>query len=231
MADKENKGIEIIENADALKKEFFKYEGILEKNSKLLTYIGGAIIAIVALYFGYKYYTDTQEKEAQVALYDAVFSFEADSLNQALKGKGGNEGLLSLADNYSGTKAGKLASLYAGIALMKQAKYAEAIERLDKFSSDDQVLQGRAYALIGDCYMETKKVDDAINYYEKASNYKPNKFSTPGYMMKWANALTESKKTKEAVEVYSDLINKYPTGTETLLAKKYKSRLETEIGE
>jgi TolA-binding protein len=79
--------------------------------------------------------------------------------------------------------------------------------------------------------METKKVEDAITYYEKASNYKPNKFSTPGYMMKWANALTESKKTKEAVEVYSDLINKYPTGTETLLAKKYKSRLETEIGE
>ena len=34
MADKDNKGIEIIENADALKKEFFKYEGLLEKNSK-----------------------------------------------------------------------------------------------------------------------------------------------------------------------------------------------------
>jgi TolA-binding protein len=49
--------------------------------------------------------------------------------------------------------------------------------------------------------------------------------------MKWANALSESKKTKEAVEVYSDIINKYPTGMETLLAKKYKSRLETEIGE
>jgi TolA-binding protein len=114
---------------------------------------------------------------------------------------------------------------------MKQAKYAEAIERLGKFSSDDQVLQARAYSLIADCYMETKKVEDAASYYEKASNHKPNKFSTPGYMMKWANALSESKKTKEAVEVYSDIINKYPTGMETLLAKKYKSRLETEIGE
>lgn len=231
MADKDNKGIEIIENADALKKEFFKYEGLLEKNSKFLTYIGGAIIALVALYFGYKYYTDGQEKEAQVALYDSVFSFEADSLNQALKGKGGNEGLLAVADNFGGTKAGKLANLYAGIALMNQAKYAEAIERFDKFSSDDQVLQARAYLLTGDCFMETKKLDDAINYYKKASDYKPNKFSTPGYMMKWANALTEAKKTKEAIQVYADMINKYPTGTETLLAKKFKSRLETEIGE
>ena len=38
-------------------------------------------------------------------------------------------------------------------------------------------------------------------------------------------------KTKEAIEVYGDIINKYPSGTETLLAKKYKSRIETEIGE
>ncbi len=79
--------------------------------------------------------------------------------------------------------------------------------------------------------METKKIEDAIKYYQKASEYKPNKFATPGYMMKLAGAYTESKNSKSAIEVYSDLINKYPTVTEALLAKKYKSRLETEIGE
>ncbi|MCP9766716.1 tetratricopeptide repeat protein [Lacihabitans sp. LS3-19] len=231
MAKKDNSGIDIIENSEALKKEFFKYEGLLEKNSKLLTYIGAGIIGLVALYFGYKYYNDTQEKEAQAAIYDAVFSFESDSLSKALKGQGGNEGLLSVADNYGSTKAGKLANLYAGIAYMKEAKYAEAIERLDKFSADDQVLQGRAYSLIGDCYMETKKVEDAIKYYEKAVDFKPNKFATPAYMMKLAGAYTEAKKSKEAISVYADLVDKYPTGTEALLAKKYKSRLETESGE
>ena len=231
MAKKDNAGIEIIEDSEALKKEFFKYEGLLERNSKLLTYIGGGIIALIALYYGYKYYTDSQEKEAQTALYDSVFSFESDSLSRALKGQGGNEGLLSIADDFSGTKAGKLANLYAGIALMNQAKYAEAIERLDKFSADDQVLQAKAFCLIGDCYMETKKTEDAISYYTKASEFKPNKFATPAYMMKLAGAYTDSKKTKEAIEVYSDLISKYPTSTEALMAKKYKARIETEIGE
>lgn len=231
MANKDNSGIDIIENSEALKKEFFKYEGLLEKNAKLLAYIGAGIIGIIVLYFGYKYYNDTQEKEAQSALYDAVFSFESDSLSKALKGQGGNEGLLSVADNYGSTKAGKLANLYAGIAFMKETKYAEAIERLDKFSADDQVLQARAYCLIGDCYMETKKIDDAVKYYEKAVNFNPNKFATPAYMMKLAGAYIEAKKSKEAISVYSSLLEKYPAGTEALLAKKYKSRLETESGE
>jgi TolA-binding protein len=231
MANKDNSGIDIIEDSEALKEKFFKYEGLLEKNSKLLAYIGAGIIGIVALYFGYKYYSDTQEKEAQSALYDAVFLFESDSLSKALKGQGGNEGLLSIADNYGSTKAGKLANLYAGIAFMKETKYAEAIERLDKFSADDQVLQGRAYCLIGDCYMETKKIEDAITYYEKAVNFKPNKFATPAYMMKLAGAYMEAKKSKEAISVYSSLLEKYPAGNESLLAKKYKSRLETESGE
>ncbi|MFN8430373.1 MAG: tetratricopeptide repeat protein [Spirosomataceae bacterium] len=231
MAKKDNPGIEIIENAEELKKEFFKYENILEKNQKTLYIIGGVILAIVAGYFGYKYYSDTQEKEAQTAMYDAVFSFESDSLSKALKGQGGNEGLLAVADDYSGTKGGQLAGLYAGIALMNQNKFADAIPQLEKFSAGDQVLQAKAYSLIGDCYMETKKIEDAIKYYQKASEYKPNKFATPGYMMKLAGAYTESKNSKSAIEVYSELINKYPTVTEALLAKKYKSRLETEIGE
>lgn len=230
MAKKDNHGIEIIENAEELKKEFFKYEGLLEKNKKVLSYIGGGILALVALYFGYKYWNQTQEKEAQAAMFDAVFSFEADSTAKALKGQGGNEGLLSIADNYSGTKAGELAGLYSGIALMSEGKYAEAIPQLEKFNANDQVLQAKAYCLIGDCYMETKKIDNAIEYYEKAANYKPNKFATAGYMIKLANAYSEAKNTKSAIEVYSNIINKYPTGTEAVLAKKYKSRLETESG-
>lgn len=231
MAKKDNHGIEIIENAEELKKEFFKYEHLLEKNQKTLYIIGGVILAIVAGYFGYKYYSETKEKDAQTALYDAVFSFEADSLSKALKGQGGNEGLLAVADDYSGTKAGQLAGLYAGIALMNQSKFADAIPQLEKFSAGDQVLQAKAYSLIGDCYMETKKVDDAIKYYQKAVDYQPSKFSTPGYLMKLANAYAESKNAKSAIGVYTDLINQFPTVTEALLAKKYKSRLETEIGE
>jgi predicted negative regulator of RcsB-dependent stress response len=231
MENKENKGLNLIENADALKKEIFKVEDVFTKNKSIFTYIGGAVVALVAAYFAYNYYKSGQEKEAQAAMFDAVYSFEADSLNKALKGQGGNMGLNSIADDYSGTAAGKLASLYAGVALMNQNKFSEAIEKLEAFDANDQVLQAKTYCLIGDCYLETGKNDDAINYYQKAVNQKPNKIATPGYMMKLAGAFVEAKKNKDALGVYTEIAEKYAASTEAVMAKKYKSRIETELGE
>jgi TolA-binding protein len=231
MENKENKGLDLIENADALKKEIFKVEDIFEKNKSIFTYIGGAILALVAAYFAYNYYKAGQEKEAQAAMFDAVYSFEADSLNKALKGQGGNLGLTAIADDYSGTSAGKLASLYAGVALMNQGKFVEAIEKLENFNANDQVLQAKTYCLIGDCYSETGKNDDAVNFYQKAVNQTPNKFVTPGYMMKLAGAQVDAKKAKDAIETYGEVATKYAASTEAVMAKKFKSRLEAELGE
>ncbi len=230
MAKKAKSGIEIIADSEALKKEVFRIEGLFEKNQKVVFIIGGLILAVVAGFFGYNYWNKNQEKEAQAAMFDAVYSFEADSTAQALKGQGGNEGLLSVADNYSSTKAGNLANLYAGIALMKEGNFEEAITRLEKFSAGDDVLQPRAYTLIGDSYLELGKNDDAIRYYKKAADYKPNKYATPGYMMKLGNAYQVAENKGEAVKVYSNLVDNYPSAIESVLAKKYKSKLEAELG-
>jgi TolA-binding protein len=230
MAKKEKSGIEIIEDSEALKKEVFKAEGFIEKNQKAFLGLGAVILLAVAGVFGYNYFSKGKEKEAQAALFDAVYSFEADSLSQALKGQGGNDGLLTVADNYGSTKAGNLANLYAGIALMKEGKFADAIARLEKFSANDDVLQPRAYTLIGDSFMEQGKSEDAIKYYKKAADYKPNKYATPGYLMKLGTAYQEAKNSAEAVKVYASLIDKYPSAIESVLAKKYKSKLEAEIG-
>ncbi|AFK02970.1 Tetratricopeptide TPR_2 repeat-containing protein [Emticicia oligotrophica DSM 17448] len=231
MAKKEKSGLEIIESPEALQQEFNKAEGFLKNNQKLLTIIGGGILAVVLGVVGYNYYTNSQDDEAQAAMFNAVYAFEADSLKQALNGTGGNEGLLAIADNYGSTKAGKLANFYAGVALVKQGKYDEAIEHLKDFSSDDLLVQARAYALIGDAYMEKKSVDDAISYYKKAADYKPNKTFTPIYLMKLANAYEVAKNNKEALEVYSDIITNYPESIEIGNAKKYKSKLEGTVGE
>ena len=231
MAKKEKTGIEILESADALKQEFGKAEGFLKKNQMLLTYVGGGILAIVLGVVGYNYWSKSQDEEAQVAMFNAVYAFEADSLKQALSGTGGNEGLLSVASNYGSTDAGNLANFYAGVALVKQGKYDEAIEHLKSFSSSDLLVQGRAYALIGDAYMEKKNTEEAISYYKKAADYKPNKFFTPLYLMKLATAYETAKDNKSALDAYNQIIEKYPDSAEVTNAKKYKSKLEGIVGE
>jgi len=231
MAKKEKSGLEIIESPEALQQEFNKAEGFLKNNQKLLTIIGGGILAVVLGVVGYNYYAKSQDDDAQAAMFNAVYAFEADSLKQALNGTGGNEGLLAIADNYGASKGGNLAKFYSGVALVKQGKFDEGIEQLKSFSSNDLLVQARAYALIGDAYMEKKSVEDAISYYRKAADYQPNKTFTPVYLMKLATAYEVAKNNKEAVGVYSEIIEKYPESIEIGNAKKYKSKLEGTVGE
>ena len=238
MAKKVNKeneeqhvNFELIESSEALKKELDKAEGFLAKNQKLLSIIGGVVVAVIAGVVAYNYWSKSQDEEAQVALANAVYSFEADSLKQALNGTGGNEGLLAIADNYGSTDAGNLAKFYAGVAFLKQGKFDEAIEKLKGFSSNDLLVQGRAYSLIGDAYMEKKSTSDAITYYTKAVEYKPNEFFTPVYLMKLAAAQEAANDNKAAIETYKKVIEEYPNASDVINAKKFKSKLEGSAGE
>jgi tetratricopeptide (TPR) repeat protein len=115
--------------------------------------------------------------------------------------------------------------------LLKQGKFDQSIEKLKNFSSSDLLVQARAYSLIGDAYAEKKSFADAIDYYKKASEYKPNKFFTPTYLLKLANAYEANKQVKEAVDTYSIIVEKYGQSAESIPAKKYKAILESSISE
>ena len=143
---------------------------------------------IVAGIFGFRYYKNTQNTQAQNEMFQAVYYFEADSLDLALSGDGNNLGFVDIASEYAITDAGNLANFYAGTAYLKQNKYELAILYLEDFDSKDLLVQARAYSLIGDAYMELADYQNAADYYEKAAGYKPNKYFTPQYLMKAALA-------------------------------------------
>ncbi|WP_247237063.1 tetratricopeptide repeat protein [Telluribacter sp. SYSU D00476] len=224
-------GLEIIENPEALAGQINKAEGFFRTNQKVLLGIGGAILVALVAFAGYRFYMDGQEEEAQRALSSVIYNFESDSLQQALNGSGGNEGLLSIADSYGSTDAGNLASFYAGVALLKQGKYDEAIERLKDFNSSDLLVQARAKALIGDAYMEKGQPAEAIDYYKRASDYEANQFFTPIYLMKLATAQEKAKQPKDAIASYKRIIEEFPISAEVVNAKKYKGLLEGQVGE
>ncbi|TDB59105.1 tetratricopeptide repeat protein [Arundinibacter roseus] len=223
-------GLDIIEDPDALAGQINKAESFFRKNQKVLIAIGGAIVVAVLAFAGYRFYMDGQESSAQVALSNVVYDFEADSTQKALNGSGGNEGLLSIADNYSGTDAANLANLYAGIALMKQGKFDDAINRLESFSASDLVIQARALALIGDAYMEKNQPAEAISAYKKAADYQSNEF-TPIYLMKLGIAQEKAKLPKDAIASYKRIIDEHPLSAEVTNAKKFKGLLEGQVGE
>ncbi len=226
-----NSGLDIIESPEALAGQINKAETFFRRNQKAIIGLGVAIVVAVAAFAGYRLYIDSQESSAQVALSNVVYDFEADSLRRALNGSGGNEGLLAIADGYTGTDAANLARLYAGIALMKQGQFDQAIEQLKSFSSSDLLMQGRADALVGDAYMEKNQPAEALSFYKKAADYKSNEFFTPIYLMKLGIAQEKANQPKDASSSYNKIIEEYPLSAEVTNAKKYKGLLEGQVGE
>ncbi|HEY0653562.1 MAG TPA: tetratricopeptide repeat protein [Chryseosolibacter sp.] len=218
---------ELLENPQALAEKLQGAETWAEKNPKTVIGISVVIALIVGGYFGFQYYKDSQEKEAQQEMFQAVYYFEADSLDLALNGDGNNLGFIDIIDDYGITQTAKLANFYAGAAYLKQGKYEVARLYLEDFSADDLLVQARAYSLIGDTYMEEKNYEDAAKYYDKAANYKPNKYFTPVYLMKAALAYEKSNNNEKAIAAYDKIINDYYQAPEYQNARKYKAKLES----
>ncbi|MCC9138503.1 tetratricopeptide repeat protein [Pontibacter silvestris] len=217
---------ELVESPDALADRFAGSEDFVKRNRTVLLGIFAAVAALIVAGFLYYNYRSSRNQEAQEAMYQAVYYFEADSLNKALNGDGQYDGLLAIADEYSGTDAGNLASFYAGVALLKEGNYAEAAEQLEDFESDDYLMQARAYSLTGDALLEQGKNDEAADMYKKAANHNENQFFSPQYLMKAGIAYESGNNYAAAVEVYNQIINDYAASAEITDAKKYKARAE-----
>jgi len=225
MAKKEKKDVmEIIESPEALQQEVSKVTGFFKKNKSTTLGAGVALIALVAGFFGYQWYKTSQDVEGEKKLYKAVYAFESDSLSAAAKE------MAKISDEFGGNTQ-NLSDLYLGITLLKQGKYDQAIEKLKNFSSSDLLVQARAYSLVGDAYAEKKSFGEAIEYYQKAADYKPNKFFTPTYLLKLALAFEANKQGKEALDAYSQITDKFPESAESIPAKKYKALIESSISE
>jgi TolA-binding protein len=226
MAKKKEENKALLENPELIQEKLVDAEHWVEKNLKLVIGLASVVALVVGGYFGYKYYIENQDKEAQKEMFQAVRYFEADSLNLALNGDGNNLGFLQIVDDFGRTKAGNLANFYAGSIYMKQGKFPSAIVHFNDFSTDDLLVQARAYSLIGDANMEQKKFDEAATYYDKAASYKPNKEFTPTYLMKAALAYEKSNNVEKAKAAYQTIIDKFWDSSEAQSAKKFKAKLE-----
>ncbi len=225
MAKKEEHKHELLENPEALKERLEGAENWIEQNPKTVVGIAAAILIIVGGYFAFNYYKNNQSEIAQSEMFQAVYYFEADSLDKALNGDGNNLGFLQIMDEFGITDAANLANYYAGVSYLKKGNFEAARLHLEDFSSNDLLIQARAYSLIGDSYMEEANYDEAARYYNKAANYKPNKFFSPGYLMKEALAYEKLNQNEKARETYDKIITQYWESEEYQNARKYKARL------
>jgi tetratricopeptide (TPR) repeat protein len=200
-----------------------KTEDWVIKNQKNIFIIVGLVAAVVLGYLGYnKLIQEPKESEAMNDMFkaqqyfeQAVNGVEKDSLfNLSLNGGEGKYGMLDIAKEYSGTKAGNLANYYAGMSYLNLKDYQNAIAYLDKFSSSDDVLGPIAKGGIGDAFVQLEQLDNAYDYYVQAANLKSNDYTTPMYLYKAGNIAMQLDKNAEALKFYNRIKDEYSTSTE-----------------
>jgi tetratricopeptide (TPR) repeat protein len=207
-------------------------EQFIEKNQQILTYIVVGIIVIILAFFGYKKYVMApKEKAAEVAIFNAQYYFEQDSLDLALEGDGANAGFLEIIDDYGSTKEGNLAKYYAGICYLNKGEYETAIDYLKKFSSDDQVLSSMALGAIGDSYMQLGDADKAADYYMKAANKNKNDFVSPAFLVKAGWSYEVMGNWQKALDTYEGIKKEFPKAKESRDMDKYIARAKANLGE
>jgi tetratricopeptide (TPR) repeat protein len=219
-------GNELLENPEVLAEQLSRTEEFLEKNKTVVFGVGGLIAVVIAGFVLFNYYTSSQNDTAQREMFQAVYYYEADSLGKALNGDGNSYGFLEIIEEFPLTEAANLANFYTGSTYLKLGDYESAIRYLKDFSSNDYLVQGRAYSLIGDAQVELDQLDNALASYEKAIGYYPNKEFTPVYLTKAAVTYEANGQLNEALRCYKQIMDEYPQSAEQRDAKKHAARIE-----
>ena len=208
-----------------------KSEQWIEKNSKPLFSALIAVVVIFLSYLGYtKYISEPNEIEASNELafprkyYDQASTAGSgiDSLlTLGLEGVDGKYGFLDIADSFSGTNAGNLANYYAGVSYLEMKQYDKAIEYLEKFNSNDEMLGPVSLGAVGDAFADINQPEQALEYYQKAANKKDNDFTSPLFLYKAGMTAMELKKFDKAESLFSEIKENYPTSDQGRDVEKF----------
>lgn len=218
--------VDLEENIEAIKTSLDTAEGFIEKHRvKLLIGVGVVVLGALIIYGTKKFYIEPRNEHAQEAMYQAVNAFEAGNFDLALKGNGNVMGLLDVIDEYGSTPAGNLAQMYVGLSYLQQGKFEDAVKYLEKFDTDEEIMQSVADGALGDAYTELNKLDKAVDLYQDAADA-GIAFTAPRYLNKAAVVFESQKKWDKAIKMYEEIKYKYPTSAEARDADKNIERAQ-----
>ncbi|MCW4470450.1 tetratricopeptide repeat protein [Flavobacterium sp. MFBS3-15] len=213
-----------------------KTEEWVQRNQKMIFIVIGVIaLGIVGYMFYDKFIVSPKQEDAANEMFQAEQYFDqavngqtaSDSLyNLSLKGGEGKKGFLGIIESYPGTDAANLAHYFAGMAYLNTGKYKEAVQYLEDFKTEDDILSALALGGTGDAFAQLKDNNSALEYYEKAIKASENNLTTPRFMFKAGQLLVGMNKKAEALKYFNEIKEKYETSPEGVSIDAYIAMAE-----
>jgi len=176
----------------------------IEDNKKYISWAVAAIAVLALIAGGFIWMHNRNVQEAKEQIGNADIELMQGDTDKALTD------YEKVADAYS-NKTAERGHLNAAILLYEKGEYEKAAKHLEEFSPNGNLIGPASQSLLGDCYVNLKKLDKALAAYDKAISLAgDNEAYTPAFMIKKATVLHEQKKYAEEAAVYQEIKDKYP---------------------
>lgn len=194
----------------------------IENNWMLICGVVAALIVVAAVVFTLKVQVwDPKSEAASDEVAKAVVYFSQSNYEVALNGDEADcEGFAAVADKYSSFKAGKLASLYAGICAYELGNYEDAVKYLKKYSAKDANVGPAAKMHLGDAYVALEEYGKAVDAFNAAAATGSDAIAPIALKKAGIVYLHEGKKA-EAQKVFEKIKNDYKFSAEAQDIDKY----------
>lgn len=203
-------------------------EALIDKYKKPVMAGLAVVVVAVAGFFLYKsFILEPKNQKANEALFKGEQYFAMNDYERALKGDStGYKGFIYIAEEYSSTKAGNLARLYAGMSYAQSGNYQEAVKYLESYDKcDDEMITPAAVGVLGNCYAQLNQLDKATETLLKAAEMADNNTLTPMYLQQAGEIFESQGNTDKALNCYNEIKNKYSQSMQAVEIDKYIERL------
>lgn len=190
---------------------------ILKYRNAIIAAVAIIVLAIVGGIYWNEHKTKLQAQastamsKAQEAFAQALQTNTSEAFELALKGDSlGRAGFLAIADDYSSTKAGNLANLYAGLCYAHMGQMEDAANYLEKYDmKGDQMVSPAVMGTLGNVYAGLGQIDKAVSTLKKAAEKADNNALSPQFLIQAGELLESQGKKAEALTLYQQVKDKY----------------------
>jgi tetratricopeptide (TPR) repeat protein len=212
---------------DPLLDKYVKTVSFFNANRTMILSLSVTVIVVIGVLIGYRFYAEGQEQEAQNYLAAAEQNYSASDYQTALNGDEYtlSYGFIAIANDYSGTNAGNLATYYASVSHFKLDNYEEALGYIQEYKHPKGIMGVGSVSFHATLLKLNGSLEKAAKKYEEAANWDKNDSTTPFNLLKAANVYKEIGSMEKVSSITSTIIEEYPDSPEATNSRKLQGTL------
>ena len=223
MADSKNDDL----TQDPLIQWFEKTNEYLQTNKTSIIGIVVAVVVITGSIIGYSFYSTAQEEQAQQLLSIAEGYYAEGDYQKALDGDSFEltYGFRAIANDFSGTYAGNLATYYSAISAYQLGNIEQALEYMEVFEVPQGILGVGAKNFHAKLYLANGSMESAARTFEDAARWDNNEATTPDNLLSAAEIYAELGNTDKASNLVTEILSQFPSSSQEARAEFLKGSL------